>query len=86
MANTLQTLTVGQLREMLALYDDDMPAVVACGYGDSCDTKQAVAIGEVADNVFLSETCYGDSGFKVVEDGDQEEGDQEVVVLNYDIL
>jgi hypothetical protein len=57
-----------------------MPTAVMVGYGDRGNTMQAVAMADV-DKANLVESDYSDSGFKVVEEG---EGDQEILILNYD--
>ena len=46
---------------------------------------QAISTNEL-NEVYLSSTSYSESGYKVVEDGDQQEDDQLVVVLNYEDL
>jgi hypothetical protein len=46
---------------------------------------QAIPTTEL-NEVYLSKATYSESGYKVVEDGDQQEDDQMVVVLNYEDL
>jgi hypothetical protein len=80
----MNTLTVGELIEQLQQYDQDMLVVSCSNYGDRNNTMQAIPTNELKE-VYLSKATYSESGYKVVEDGDQEE-DQLVVVLNYDCL
>ena len=83
-----QAKTVAELREELEQYDDDAIVVMASDYGDRCGTKQAVFSTELED-VYVLESAYSNSGYKVVSDYNVEDVDEEptrVVVLNADML
>ena len=81
----MNPLTVGELITELQNYDQDTPVVSCISYGDRDGTMQAVPATEL-NECFIAETAYSDTGFKVVENGDRDEDDQAVVVLNYDFL
>lgn len=76
----METLTVGELKELLQEYDEDTLVVVSCDYGDRSNTQQAIALGEAV-LMDLTETGYSDSGYKITQHGG---GDEEVLLLNYD--
>ena len=76
----MECLTVGELITQLSIFDPNTPVVACCDYGDRNNTMQAIPVTELAD-VFIEETAYSDSGFKVVD-----EGSEPVVVLNYDSM
>lgn len=73
----LRTLTVGQLRDLLADYGDDLPVVFSCDYGDYCHTEQALPIrGHDVFEVVLEESAYSQSGFAVADDDDYDVDEQ----------
>lgn len=78
------TLTVSQLIEELQNYPSDMPVVLQHNYGDRIETQEALFITEPS-TAYLAETGYSDSGWKVVDDSndDSEEESIKVVVLSY---
>ena len=81
----MQTLTVGELIESLRQYDEDLPVVSCVNYGDRSRTMQAVPTSEL-NEAYITSSSYSESGFAVVEDGDQDEDSESVLVLNYDFL
>ena len=78
--STFETLNVGQLKQLLADYADDLPVTAVANYGDRCNTMQAVSLCDLGIGK-LSESSYSDSGFKV---SDCDEQGEEVLVLNLD--
>lgn len=58
-----QGMTVAQLTEALADYDDDALVVIVSEYGDRSQTLQALPMEKVG---ALSESMWDDSGGKVV--------------------
>ena len=58
--------------------------VVGSNYGDRNNTIQAVFTSEVETGT-LQDTCYSESGYKILGD-EPEEGEEQVVILNYDIF
>jgi len=66
------TLTVGQLRDLIETIEDDTPVVIVCGYGDRGNTQQAIRIDD-ADMMVRGDfapSAYSDSGVAMVEDED----------------
>ena len=68
---TLRTMTVGEVRDLLADYDDSMKVVFAADYGDHSHTMQALAVGS-ADLGHVTETAYSNSGFAVLDEDSDE--------------
>lgn len=74
----LQTITKRELLDALDGQEQDVKLVATCTYGDRSGTMQAVAIGEPCFG-YLKKTAYSDSGYAVVEHGDEDDDAQEVV-------
>lgn len=94
---SLNTLTVGELKALLDNYDDETPVVLACSYGDRGNTQQVIEINHATTSCLLERSAYSLSGVAVadreleeddivlVEDGEEEmaEGHVDpVLVLN----
>lgn len=78
--NAIDTLTKGELIELLEDYSDDTPLAFMANFGDRANTMQALGLSGV-EMVDITDSSYSDTGYKVVEHG---EGDEEVLLLNYD--
>lgn len=73
-----RTITVGELRDLLEGFDEDLPVIFASDYGDICHTKQAHPLSGAAWEVTLTGSAYSQSGFAVVDpDADADENDSE---------
>jgi hypothetical protein len=78
--------TVEQLIEELSSgYDDDLLIAMGTDFGDRNGTTQAIALSELND-AFIQKTDYSNSGYKIVEDGDQDDDAIPVIVLNFDMI
>jgi len=71
MARKFQSITVGELRQILEDYDEDDMIAFSSDYGDHCHTEQLHSIKGAVDEVKADTTGYSDSGFKVVYDEDE---------------
>lgn len=83
---SLNTMTVGELRSLLSQYDDSIPVVFACSYGDRGDTQQALPITDCQEDRLLERSAYSLSGVAVVDEDDDsvelsEERPDSVLVL-----
>ncbi len=71
-----QTMTVADLREVLADCPDDAAVVLVCDYGDRCHTQQALTIQEcvMADGE-LVDSGYSQSGiaYRAYDEMDEED-------------
>jgi len=73
------SITVGELKDILEDYDDDMKVVKAYNYGDHCRTEVAETIGEPEED-FVKYSDYHRMG-KVSKEGFKEEDSEKVLVL-----
>lgn len=77
----LNTITVGQLKQMLDDFNDDAKIVFADDYGDYCHTTQALTIQSVyslkRDGQKLEKTAYSKSGYAIVNNYDDSDYDDE---------
>ena len=69
----LRTLTVGQLKELLEDYDDDLQVIFTADYGDYHHTAQALPLSGGADVAAIAESAYSNSGFALVTDEEQDD-------------
>lgn len=79
------TLTVGELKEALEQYDNDLGVFVAADYGDRQHTPQAIGLNELDDNYTRVTTGYSTTGYKLVslEELDEDAAiSEKVLVLN----
>jgi len=65
-------LTVGQMRMMLASFDEDMPMVFTSDFGDYHHTQQVHVAADVEemDRSCFVKSAYSTSGFAFVDDGE----------------
>lgn len=75
------TTSVGELKERLQDFDDDMPVVACANYGDRNGTMQLITLQEV-EATHVDTSGYSESGFKVTDDGSE----GEVLLLNYESI
>ena len=54
-------------------------------YGDRGDTLQAIGLNEV-NEIYLNRSSYSDSGYAVVEEGDEDDDAVRALVINYNAL
>jgi hypothetical protein len=74
MARKLDTLTVGELLELLEGEDRDKKVIFTTDYGDYHHTPQALPIRGEVDEATVGESAYSNSGFQLVDvDGDDDE-------------
>ena len=78
-------MTVGDFLDNLTGLDDDELVVAAWGYGDRGDTLQAIGLNEV-NEIYLNRSSYSDSGYAVVEEGDEDDDAVRALVINYNAL
>jgi hypothetical protein len=78
----LDTISVGELKEILENYDEDTPVAFACNYGDRCRTLQVINIRGDDSMEAIHETAYSESGFAVTRNmGDCEDDEDPLEVL-----
>ena len=77
-----ECLTVGELREALSSFEEDLPVVSNVSFGDRCGTQQAIMVDEI-DYVALTPSSYSESGYKVIDTMDEDEDDIRAVSLNF---
>lgn len=78
MAKTLRTITVGQLQDLLADEDRDLPVIFSTDYGDRGRTAQALPLRGETEEVLIEESGYSNSGYAIKtddEDDDPESGE-----------
>jgi hypothetical protein len=85
MLNKDFALNVEEMLEQLEGYEDDDLIVASCDFGDSESSLEAVELS-TCQEVYLNESDYCESGFEVVEEGDEDDAEQDAVILNYDFL
>lgn len=80
----LNTISVGELKNILDNYDDDTPVAFTCSYGDRCRTQQVIGLLGRDEMEALYETAYSESGFAIsdrYDDGDDDGEPQEVLII-----
>jgi len=90
---TMKTLTVAELIELLQDQDPDAKVIFSTNYGDYHRTQQALPIeGRDFEEVKITKSAYSNSGFAVVsqddDDGsfDREDDDQEDETETYLVI
>lgn len=68
-----RTLTVKELVARLANEDPDARVVFASSYGDRGNTKQVHFLKGGVDETVIKRSGYSDSGWALLDDGDDEE-------------
>ena len=69
----LNTITVGELIELLQDQDPEAKVAFSSDYGDHCHTQQVLTISGDVNSEALYESAYSDSGFSVVKDSNDED-------------
>ena len=79
----INTITAGELIDMLGDFDPDTPVAFACNYGDRCRTQQVITIQGNVDEETIYETAYSESGYAVDKEGfhEDEEGTSRLVII-----
>lgn len=79
----IDTITAGELIDMLGDFDPDTPVAFACNYGDRCRTQQVITIRGNVDEETIYETAYSESGYAVDKEGlhENEEGTSRLVII-----
>jgi hypothetical protein len=72
MANTLRTITVAKLLELLEGESPDAQVIFAADYGDHGHTEQALPLRGELDTVTVEKTAYSNSGFAITESDDDD--------------
>lgn len=80
MADTLRTITVAKLIELLEGESPDAKVIFSTDYGDYGHTPMALPVSGVFDTVSIAKTAYSNSGF-MVSDGDDEGASDETFLL-----
>jgi hypothetical protein len=71
----LNTMTVGDLRDLLEDFPDDARVIFTTDYGDYHHTKQALGIRSAESGHRVERSAYSNSGFALV--GDDPDDDAE---------
>jgi hypothetical protein len=72
------------LEEILGGYED-LLITMGANYGDRVNTIQAIELTDLQE-VYITQCEYSLSGYKIVEDGDQDDDSEKVLMLNYSAL
>ena len=83
MANTLRSITVRKLIDLLEGEDPDAQVIFSTNYGDYHHTQQALPLdGEIVGQVTVEKSAYSNSGFALVdENGEEDQDDNEQTFL-----
>ena len=81
MSNSIRTLTVAELIEILQEQEPDALVVFASDYGDHCHTQQAHFIQGTISEMPLKKSAYSRSGFAVDVDPEEDEHNTNVVLV-----
>ena len=87
----MESITLDELISELANFKrsrnltGDEIVIAGSNYGDHWNTIQAINLNERPETATLSRTGYSESGYEINE-GEPEEGEEVVVVLNYQNL
>lgn len=79
----IDTITAGELIDMLGDFDPDTPVAFACNYGDRGRTQQVITIRGDIDEETIYKTAYSESGYAVDKEGcyEDEEGTSRLVII-----
>lgn len=81
--NQIDTITVGELIDLLKGYDENMQVAFSCNYGDRARTQQVVRIRGDVEEETLYKSAYSDSGWAVDTEGyhEDEEGTDKILII-----
>ena len=79
----IDTITAGELIDMLATVDPETPVAFACNYGDRCQTRQVINIRGNIEDEPIYESAYSETGWAVRKPYDDErEDDPRLVIIS----
>lgn len=73
MAQTLRSITVRELIDLLKDEDEGALVIFSCDYGDHSHTEQALGLRGECEEVTITKSAYSHSGFAVAESDDEDE-------------
>lgn len=73
----LRTITVKKLIEALQNEDPEARVVFCANYGDRAQTLQALPLRGNVESVTLQTSAYSDSGYAIVEDDEEDDGNED---------
>lgn len=81
--NKIDTISVGELIDILKDYDEDMQVAFSCNYGDRARTQQVITIRGNINEEILYKSAYSDSGWAVDTNGyhEDEEGTTSMLII-----
>lgn len=77
---TMRTITVAKLIELLQDQDPDAQVIFSTNYGDYHRTQQALPIKGDFEEVVIEKSAYSNSGFAIAENDDVEEYEPFLVI------
>ena len=80
MNQQLNTITAGELREMIEGLDEDARIAFACNYGDRARTQQVISITGDMEESNLYRSAYSESGWAVCGDSEREHEDTVFII------
>lgn len=81
--NQINTISVGELIDLLKGYDENMQVAFSCNYGDRAHTQQVITIRGNINEEILYKSAYSDSGWAVDTNGyhEDEEGTASMLII-----
>lgn len=81
--NQINTISVGELIDLLKGYDENMQVAFSCNYGDRAHTQQVITIRGNINEEILYKSAYSDSGWAVDTNGyyEDEEGTTSMLII-----
>lgn len=81
--NKIDTISVGELIDILKDYDENMQVAFSCNYGDRAHTQQVITIRGNINEEILYKSAYSDSGWAVDTNGyyEDEEGTTSMLII-----
>lgn len=76
----LDSITVGELKDLLRGLDEDARVAFACNYGDRCRTQQVISLTGDIEESKLYRSAYSESGWAVCKNSD-DEGEDSVFII-----
>jgi len=76
----IDTITVGELKDLLEGLDDDTRVAFACNYGDRCQTQQVISIKGDMNEENLYRSAYSESGWAVCKDS-EDPGEEQIFII-----
>lgn len=76
----IDTITVGELKDLLEGLDEDARVAFACNYGDRCQTQQVISITGDINEENLHRSAYSESGWAVCKDR-EDVGEDQIFII-----